>query len=651
MSWIHKLYETYNNCQSLVGYSPEEGQRPLLPICHTTAQAHIEIVIDLNGEFKRAQVVPKKQATTILPCTEGSASRSGSKPVNHPLCDKLQYIAGDFVEFGGVVTSGFLGDPLEPHRNYISNLRAWCDSRFSHEKAEAVLKYTNNKSVVSDLAKAQVLIIGSNRKLQVKNDVEQANNPPEIFSVINEQDKALVRWLVESPGMMETKVWRDPSLWESWINYYLSTKAKRPLCYILGENAILTSNHPKYIRREGDGAKIISSNDNSGFTFRGRFLSDEEACNVSLEVSQKAHFALSWLISRQGYNKGDLAIVAWATSGTPIPQPFFDFDDGLIPLVSDEEKFVYTGQEIAIHLRDRVAGYGESLSGTDEIVIIGLDSAIEGKGRLAIIFYRELTGSDFLQRLDRWHETCAWLHNYIFFDKKRLSFIGAPSPSDIVEAAYGIRVDDKLRKATLARILPCIIDGLPIPRDLVESTFRRAINRVGLQNHDDIKIYGVKEYTWEKTLSIACALFNKLNRKESYTMTLDLERKTRDYLYGRLLALADSLEEWALNEIEESRQTNAARLMQRFAERPFSTWRTIELALAPYIARLGAKSIKRQKMIDEVIASFSHDDFINDKRLSGEFLLGFHSQRNYLRGHHAEEPNHKIESMQGKGEI
>ena len=112
-------------------------------------------------------------------------------------------------------------------------------------------------------------------------------------------------------------------------------------------------------------------------------------------------------------------------------------------------------------------------------------------------------------------------------------------------------------------------------------------------------------------------------------MALDLNRKTRDYLYGRLLALAESLEEWALKTANENRPTNAARLMQRFSERPYSTWRTIELALGPYKARLGGKSKKLQRMIDEVIASFNEDDFINDKRLSGEFLLGYHCQREY----------------------
>ena len=129
-------------------------------------------------------------------------------------------------------------------------------------------------------------------------------------------------------------------------------------------------------------------------------------------------------------------------------------------------------------------------------------------------------------------------------------------------------------------------------------------------------------------------------------MALDPNRKTRDYLYGRLLALADSLEEWALSEAKENRSTNAARLMQRFAERPYSTWRTIELSLTPYKARLGGKSKKRQRMIDEVIASFNGNDFTNDKRLSGEFLLGYHCQREFLRPGNAEDSNSDDESAE-----
>jgi len=100
MSWIQKLYETYENCQSMVGIVSSGEEVPLLPICHTTNKAQIEIVIDNQGNFKRARIVPKDDARTIIPCTEGSGGRtSGESP--HPLCDKLQYVADDYRKFGG----------------------------------------------------------------------------------------------------------------------------------------------------------------------------------------------------------------------------------------------------------------------------------------------------------------------------------------------------------------------------------------------------------------------------------------------------------------------------------------------------------------------------------------------------------------------
>jgi CRISPR-associated protein Csd1 len=639
MSWIQKLYETYNNCLSWVGTYGEKGERPLLPICHITAQANIELVVDQEGNFRRARIITDKtnDAITIVPCTEGSASRAGSKPEGHPLCDKLQYLAGDFTKYGGIVTSGFAKDPEEPCRNFVETLTRWCESEFAHSKATAVLKYVKKKTLIKDLAEHQILFMGSNGKFLAKGEVKREKNASVIFSVINSQDYAFVRWIVESPGVLETKVWKDNTLWESWINYYLSTKKKECLCFVTGEESVLSNNHPKYIRAKGDGAKLISSNDTSGYTFRGRFLTDKQAYSLSLEVSQKAHNALLWLINRQGKvffeNEGKdpgLTVVAWATMDKKVPQPTDDPIDilGFNELPSDEQERPDTAQNFALKLRNKILGYNAELGSAKSIQIMAMDSA--SKGRLAITYYQERDVSDYLERFNEWHKECAWIHRYRFQDildkvsgkkkKHYYTFMGAPAPIDIAEAAYGKKADDKLKKITIARLLPCIIDGRPIPRDLVESAVRRACNRVTMD-----------KWEWSKTLSIACALFKKYNRKEIYNMALDPNRRTRDYLYGRLLALAESLEEWALNKAGEDRQTNAARLMQRFAERPYSTWRTIELALAPYKARLGGKSKKRQRMIDEVIASFNDNDFLNDKRLSGEFLLGYHSQREYLR--------------------
>jgi len=635
MSWIVKLAETYDNCRAEIGYSGEPNRRPLIPICHITSQAHIEVVIDEEGNFRRARVITDKaEAATILPTTEASAGRSGQKPECHPLCDKLQYLAGDFVKHGGVVTSGFSKDPEEPFRNYLKTLTGWCESEFSHPKIRAVLKYVSKRSLIEDLARHRVLYLGSDGKFLSKEQVEREKNARDIFSVVDPQENAFVRWLVEGKDP-ESRVWRDESLWESWSNYYLSRKEEKAFCLVAGEERAVTYNHPKYIRREGDGAKLISANDARGFTYRGRFTSDAQACSVGLEASQKAHYALAWLISRQGYKKNDLAIVAWATSGAPVPQP----TDGSLSLwgevPTEEPRFADTAQEAALQLKKRIAGYGKALKKTDRIVVLALDSATPG--RMAITYYRDLEGSSFLEKIDRWHTTCAWLHHYgEIYDpqtgktRKNIRFFGAPAPDDIAEAAYGSRLDEKLRQATVSRLLPCIVDGLPIPRDLVESTVRRASNRIGLRNPDDQRFRGEEEYTWKKTLSIACALFKKYQQdKETYPMPLDENRTSRDYLFGRLLAVADILEERALYKAGEKRATNAARYMQQFSQRPFRTWNQIHSALTPYIVRLGG-AFYYKNLIAEIKSLFSPEDFTSDRPLSGEYLLGYYCQRQKL---------------------
>lgn len=704
MSWIHKLFETYENCSSMIGKVASGKDVPLLPICHTTQKAQIEIVIDHQGNFKRARVIPKDEARTIIPCTEKSGGRtSGEAP--HPLCDKLQYVAADYSKYSGdgdsyyfaiiaendfkklgkkvdkkvlikdlcqkgyidksgIIQSKFtvLDDYkdmvldlkwdkkkrqiyeillIKNNQSYSKLLSDWCQSNFRNEKACAVLKYVKKTKVIEDLVNSKVLFADNNGKLLEKRaEKKQESRAKDIFDLLpgrfnkkgkleNWQADAFIRWEVESPNDPCAKVWEDQSLWDSWAKYYSNTKQEKVLCYVTGKRLLGADQHPAKLRNDGDKAKLISSNDTSGFTFRGKLTNAKQACGVGFEVTHKAHSALRWLISRQVYRSGDQAIVAWATSGKQVPYPLADPLSilGEEELVSDESDTASTAQKFAIKFNKKIAGYKADLGDTSRIVVMGMDSATPG--RMAITFYRELTGSEFLERLEKWHETCAWFHDYRFIEdkenkktkRKYLRFVGAPAPRDIAEAAYGSRVDDKLKKVTIERLLPCIIDEQQIPRDIVDSAVRRACNRAGM-----------KAWEWDKTLSISCALFRKLNEKEGYSMALDENRTTRDYLYGRLLALADSLEQWALKKAREDRQTNAARLMQRFAERPYSTWRTIELSLAPYKARLGGQSQKRQTLINKVHSMFdTPEDYISDKKLSGEFLLGYHCQREALR--------------------
>ena len=118
-------------------------------------------------------------------------------------------------------------------------------------------------------------------------------------------------------------------------------------------------------------------------------------------------------------------------------------------------------------------------------------------------------------------------------------------------------------------------------------------------------------------------------------MTLERGRTSRDYLFGRLLAVAERIEDMALYLAKEKRDTSAAKLIQRFADHPYSTWRTIELSLAPYKTRLRARSpgflVNMEKLLDGIVSTFNDQDFMSEARLSGEFLLGYHCQRQALR--------------------
>ncbi len=622
MSWIQKLYETYEQCASNPAFLNDKT--PLLPISHVAQQAHIEIVIDGRGNFLRASSVPKE--VTILPATEKSMTGRTSGGAPYPLCEKIQYCAGDYAKYGGLKKSHFA--------DYTELLENWCASKFSHPKAKAVFEYISKRTVVTDLIREHVLHLGGDGHLLTSWKLDTPT--PDIFKYLTpkeglrDQGDALVRWRVETPGDALPATWDDHNLMDAWIKFDTSKEAAIGLCMVTGKEMTLARLHPAKLRHSGDGAKLISSNDTTGFTYLGRFTDTKkdnakQACTVGVEVSQKAHNALRWLIGRrQAYRNGGQAVIAWAVSGKRIPDPLANSFD-LFEIEAEEseprQEQVYqgdAGQALGQRLAKLLAGYQAELGSANEIVVMGLDSATDG--RIAITFYRELTGSEFLERVLAWHNNFAWHQNY----SKVIKFIGAPAPKDIAEAAFGRRLDEKLRKATVERLLPCIIDGQKIPRDLVESTVRRVSNRVGLEH-----------WEWEKYLGIACALFSGYHKERGYQMTLELNRTSRDYLYGRLLAIAENIEDRALYVGGEKRNTTAAKLMQRFADHPFSTWKTIELSLSPYKTRLRAKRpaflAVMENQLDEVVNLFQADDFMEDRKLSGEFLLGYHCQRQTLR--------------------
>ncbi|MBP2240977.1 CRISPR-associated protein Csd1 [Cytobacillus eiseniae] len=617
MSWLLNLYETYESNLDEVGKIANKynGQEyTLLPISHTTQTAHIEVTITEDGEFHTASLIDKNEGSTLIPCTEDSSSRAGSKIAPYPLHDKLSYVAGDFVAYGGKIKKE------EPFSYYIAQLKEWVESKYAIPQVKSIYTYLSKRTLIKDLVNEGILHVGADGNLidswDKKAEAFLGEKPPIFSTVTGGQESAFVRFTVHSSKNILPKVWKDLEMYKSFINFYKEQLGNDDFCYVTGELLAGTDKHANKIRNAGDKAKLISANDTSGFTFRGRFNKANEVASISYEVSQKAHNALKWLINKQAKIIDGRVFLVWGNDALDVPS-FADDSFSVFSMdeTSSAKKEIksYTHEEFANQLAKAIEGYKNDLSTGANINILVLDSATTG--RLAVLYYRNLDKEMYFNRLKNWHATCAWEHRYRKNDDQEfVQFYGAPATKDIAFAAYGPKANEKVVKGLMERMLPCVIDEKKIPLDIVRSAIRRASNPVSMER-----------WEWEKTLSITCALINK---KEGYTVSLDKENNDRDYLFGRLLAIADVLERNALDSSDQ-RATNARRYMNSFSQHPERTWRTIQGALQSYQARLGEKVWYYNKLIDDVGTKIKPEEF-NNKPLSGKYLLGFYSQRHDL---------------------
>lgn len=622
MSWLLNLYNTYKENREqvgIIGVRRNGKEYTLLPVSHTTQNAHIEVTVDSEGNFLKAVVIDKSDSSTLIPCTEASASRTSTTIAPYPIHDKLIYVAGDYNDYVQAKKQ------REHYQKYVELLGEWAHSPYAVSKVKSIYRYVSKGGLMRDLIEEGVLTVDSSKKLISKWDSKYAQfypEKPQIFSAVTaEQESAFVRFTVHEAGQVSESVWKDNGMYASFIQFYELKLGNRELCYVTGEYKPSTDKHANKIRNAGDKAKLISANDTSGFTFRGRFDESGEAARISYDVSQKAHNALKWLINRQGKIIDNRVFLVWGNNKVDIPDIADDSVDVLEAFLETDQSQQHV-QPVALTYREFAEEFNKALRGhrlkllkeMDEarsrINILLLDSATPG--RMAVLYYRNLDVQHYFQRIENWHAQCAWLHRYRK-DKSGFEFYGAPSTKDIAFAAYGSKANDKVVKGLMERVLPCIIDNKRLPGDIVRSAVQRASNPQSMER-----------WEWEKTLSITCALIKSVTG--GYDMALDHSNDDRSYLFGRLLALADILERRVLREQDVNRATNALRYMNSFARYPERTWKTIQASLQPYQVRLGARSTDISKVMDEVLSKFNFEQF-NNEPLSGKFLLGFSSQR------------------------
>ena len=657
MSWDEAL-KLYERNSSEIGIIKKYGNVScvLLPLYHTTVTAQIEIVIDSDGNFLGASRVSDEDKLTIIPVTEKSGSRTSGK-VPHPLCDELQYVAGDYSRY----VKEKVDSAAKCYQMYMAVLENWHLSQYTHEKVSAIYHYVKKREVVHDLINVGVLALDDENFLDKSFKIQNVTQPY----------KAFVRFVVRQKAeeeVLEEKCWKDRTLQECFIEYMRSLKTGKTMDYLTGQQEMPSYLHAKKIRNEGDGAKLISSNDETNFTFRGRFQNKEQAFAIGNENSQRIHNALKWIIRKQGRSFDTLTIVTWESEG--IEMPAWDVDTESISSRSENAESVGFREDIGeeenpfaddfleasdTENEDEIAedtnlitaeqfysalnGYRKKVNFTSKMVLMAFDAATSG--RLALAEDKTLDSARYLENIEKWHEQCQWLQKK-YKDGKKIRYYGVPGVREIAEILYGsdskgiLTIPDKNRKRLYAetskRLLPCIWNGRNLPTDMVTQAIKQASSP---QSYKESR-------NWERVLALACSFVKKSRfdrKKEEFNVALNKECDDRNYLYGRLLAVADRVEYITfIQDRENGRVTNAKRYMSTFSQRPFETWKIIEENLQPYLNKLKAKNRRYyENIIDEICSLFDVDKFQDNSKLDGLYLLGFHSQSLELRHHKNQE--------------
>lgn len=649
MSWLAQLSQCYDKINSMEKH-PFSDQR-LLPIAHATQNANLEVQIDRDGDFLVARVLTNptkkeldearknnqnlsKDQVTMIPVTKDSISRtSGLSP--HPLHDKLMYVAGDYQHYGGS-RSGF--------EKYTQLLKSWCDFDPENTVINAVYRYVIKGILIGDLLDEGLIHLADGSVIQ-KWQKEFGPKPPLYASVNTNVLEAFVRFSVVDYDGHVILPWDDPQTIDSYIKFAESRHETMGLDYVTGKQTAIARTHPRNIRYPSDSAKLISSNDENGFTYKGRFKKAEEACQISYETSQKAHNALKFLIQRQADHIGERVFLISGSTGRPLPNPALDTDtftrasseelkrEELKRASVDEESYHFE-KTLALELKAALRGLKHDFASDDSIFVMILDAP--GQGRLSIVYYREYTATAkdaFFENIERWHNNLAWRQYRL--NKDGNVVVGAPSLREIVLAAYGIdrssdqkasylEVDDNFSAMVTTQLYPLIIDGSgQLPVTLVRQAYNKACYP---QNYS--------ANNWNKVRTTACSLikaFRNQKYQENWGYIVDTNSCDLTYNIGRLLAVMQQIEEraqWISNN-EKARTTNAMRYFTKVMEHPASAFALLSASLAPYRASLdkaGNAGADLYAMEQQISSLIDPQEFVNARHLDGRFLLGYDAQ-------------------------
>ena len=608
MSFMKKLCDVYD---AVIGTDDA-----LLPVGFIQKKIRYNIILSPSGEFVTAQIIPDKEQVCAVPDTP--LARTGRTPAPFPLAGALKYLIADG---NNKLFSG-----------YVAQLEAWCAAPHAPDCLRVLLDYLKRKTLYADLVAVPGLEL---KYYKDETDTVGKGDDAQSFACFS----------IEYPDSYpdsENRLWMRKDVRESWAQQFTAMFGERiELCYVTGLQLPAMKNHPMI---QGTARLISAKDDKFPLQFKGRFVAERSAATVSGLASSKAHSALRWLLNHQGFQKYGMNFVGWYTGEPALdlgddedgeksaPDTFESYINALFRAVQGYEK----DWKIQSNLDDLT---DEARAAMDEVVILGLQAAT--KGRMSVNYEQEIPGNVFIDHVDRWRAACRWQMPH----QEGLADDRPPTWREICEAVMGVKAvktawndseaekaETKLMRDLQLRLLHCVVEAQALPRNMVEAAFHRAVQPLTFTDSKG----RWKEWDWRKCIAVACAMIRayEIEKPVLPQSALDTSCTERDYLYGRLLAVAHKLEQDASGD----GKTNAVRMMARFVQRPDIVWPQLYMKLIPYLHTLGSRAGEGrtrsahgyQYLLGQIEGLFRIEDIGAAGALSYGFLLGFSAQTREL---------------------
>lgn len=603
MSWMQALLDTYDNYFS----APIENQGTApLPVGFTMKKINIQVCLGADGSFYSASMLDNVREIAV-PSSPKAEGRTGN-PAPYPLYDEIGFVGGDLSAYTDT-------DYTKYATAYLENLEAWQNTKNAPAALRILYTYIQKGTLVQDLVASKTVTL------------EKTGSFPDKYK------KAWVEFRLYDPTTQSfVSIAEMPEIRESWKDFLLMSMEDKSLSYASGEIEPVCKNQ-NHAKVTGNAKLISAKNDGNPFQYEGRFCSAEEACMVGYLSSAKMHNALKWLIQQQGLRRYGMVFVSWNVECRKIVR-IEDEDEGEVfeyAVVDTDEAFSYAVSETIRGLKD-APQYPKS----SNIAFLSVVTATTG--RMSINFWEELDGETYLKRLHHWYTHCFFrLCRFEKETKKPKLYTATPTPYEIGCAVYGdenmqtAKYDTNTSKSITKQVkrlyldlFSCIYNQKTIPYPYVQAAYHRILNPLRFQNKGKWS-----RLPWERATSITLAMLkNVRNHEEEYTLSLNTEEKDRSYLFGRLTAIADVVEQRA-TDWENDRQTNAVRYFTAMQQRPATTWANLRSRLEPYFAKIKSPKVREyyRQMLDAVYALGENGELSSNAPLTPRFLEGYHNQR------------------------